>query len=68
LQAATPHPKGKHEALAGVTHVPLPSQVDRPVKVAVLVGHFGSMQLVPDAYFWHAPAAHFPLVPQPPGP
>lgn len=62
LQAATPHANGKHEVLPGVTQVPLPSQVDRPVKVDVM--HVGSLQLVPEPYLWQAPAAHLPLVPQ----
>jgi hypothetical protein len=62
LQAATPHANGKQEVLPGVMHIPLPSHVDRAVKVAV--AQVGSLQLVPDAYFWHAPAAHLPLVPQ----
>jgi hypothetical protein len=48
--------------LPGVVHTPLPSHVDRPVNVAVL--QVGSLQLIPAAYFWHAPAAHLPLVPQ----
>jgi hypothetical protein len=44
--------------------VPAPSQVEAPVKVTDPVGQVAAEQVVPLAYFWQAPAWHFPLVPQ----
>jgi hypothetical protein len=64
LQAATPQEYGKHEVAPGVTHLPAPSQLDLPVKFVVPDGQVGSAHLVPEAYFWHAPAAQRPFVPQ----
>jgi hypothetical protein len=64
LQAAAPQEYGKHDVAPGVTHLPAPSQVDWPVKVVVPAGQVGSVHLVFAAYFWQAPAAHRPFVPQ----
>jgi hypothetical protein len=64
LHMLTPQANGKHESTAGVTQVPAPSQVERAVNVLPGVGQVGSLQLVPDAYFWQAPPAHLPLLPQ----
>ena len=64
LQAATPQPKGKQETAAGVTQVPAPSQVDTGVSVVPVAGQLASRQGLPWAYFWQAPASHFPVVPQ----
>ncbi len=64
LQADEPHMYGEHDDEAGVTQVPAPSQVDAPVNVTELVGHAALLQVVPLAYFWHAPAWQRPLVPQ----
>jgi hypothetical protein len=47
-----------------VTQAPPPSHVDRGVKLAVFGGQVGSLHEVPFAYFWQAPASHFPLLPQ----
>jgi hypothetical protein len=47
-----------------VLHFPAPSQVDWPVNVVVAAGHVESLHLTPAPYFWHAPAAHRPLLPQ----
>ena len=44
---------------------PTPSQVDPAVDGFVATLHVGSLQTVPRAYFWHTPAWHFPVVPQP---
>src|SRR5882672_7977305 len=41
LQAAAPHAYGKHDAAAGVVHLPAPSQTDWPVKVVVPAGQVG---------------------------
>jgi hypothetical protein len=64
LQAAMPQPKGKQETAAWVTQVPAPSQVETGVSVVPLAGQLASRQEIPWAYFWHAPAWHFPVVPQ----
>jgi hypothetical protein len=64
LQAATPQEYGKHEVTFGVTHLPAPSQLDLPVKFIVPAGQVAFAQFVPAAYFWHAPAAQRPFVPQ----
>ena len=42
----------------------MPSQVEPGVNVVVAAGHVESLQGVPFAYFWHAPAWHLPFVPQ----
>jgi hypothetical protein len=47
-----------------LTHVPAPSQLAPAVKVVPPVGQVAATQDVPWAYFWQAPAAHLPLVPQ----
>lgn len=44
--------------------MPAPSQVDAPVNVTVPLGHVAAAHCVPLAYFWQAPAWHFPFVPQ----
>jgi hypothetical protein len=64
LQAATPHVYGKQDVAVGVTHLPAPSQLDLFVKLVVPAGQVGSRHFVPAAYFWQAPAAQRPFVPQ----
>ena len=64
LHALDPHRYGAHEREVGLTHLPLPSQVEFAVNVGVPDGQVGSAHDVPLAYFWHAPAWHLPLVPQ----
>jgi hypothetical protein len=64
LQAPAPHRNGEHDRDAGLTHLPLPSQVEFAVKVVVPDGQVPSAQEVPLAYFWQAPTWHLPLVPQ----
>ena len=64
LQAAAPQVKGAHDVAAGWTHVPAPSQLAPAVKVAPPVGQVAARQEVPWTYFWQAPPAHLPLVPQ----
>jgi hypothetical protein len=64
LQVAAPHANGKHDVAFGVLHNPPPSQVDWPVNIVVPVGQVGSLHLMPAAYFWQAPAAQRPFVPQ----
>jgi hypothetical protein len=59
-----PQRKGKHELSAGVTHVPLPSQVAPGVNVVVASGQTEALHAVPWVYFWQAPAWHLPLRPQ----
>jgi hypothetical protein len=44
--------------------LPAPSQADWAVDVIVPAGHVASLHFVPAAYFWHAPAAQRPFVPQ----
>jgi len=63
LHAATPHANGKHDVAMGVTQAPAPSHVAPGVKVVLVAGQLGTPHGVPCAYFWHAPAAHMPLVP-----
>jgi hypothetical protein len=46
----------------GVTHLPAPSQIDCAVKVPD--AHVAPLHAIPAAYFWHAPAAQRPFVPQ----
>jgi hypothetical protein len=67
-QTLTPHWNGKHELAAGVTHPPCPSQIEPGVNTVVPPGQLESSQDVPAAYLSHAPAWHFPFVPQLPGP
>jgi hypothetical protein len=62
LHAAVPQRNGKQELAMGVTQVPAPSQAAPGVNVVVM--QVGSLHGVPFAYFWHAPASHFPSVPQ----
>lgn len=64
LQAAAPQVNGKHDVAAGVTQAPAPSHVAPGVKVVLDVGQLGPAHGVPWAYFWQAPAAHIPFVPQ----
>jgi hypothetical protein len=64
LHTAAPHAKGKQFVAPGVTHLPAPSQVDWAVDVVVPAGHVGSAHFVVALYFWHAPAAQRPFVPQ----
>jgi hypothetical protein len=64
LQVAAPHRYGAQERAAGLTHLPLPSQVEFAVNVGLPLGQVASAQEVPLAYFWQAPAWHLPLVPQ----
>jgi hypothetical protein len=64
LQTAAPQANGKHEVALGVTHFPAPSQDDWPVNMMPVAGHVGSAHFVLAAYFWHAPAAQRPFVPQ----
>ena len=64
LQAAAPQVKGAHDVAAGLTHVPAPSQLALAVNVEPPVGQVAATQDVPCAYFWQAPPAHLPLVPQ----
>ena len=47
-----------------MTQVPAPSQLALAVKVAPLVGQVAATHDVPCTYFWQAPAAHLPFVPQ----
>jgi hypothetical protein len=49
---------------AGVLHAPAPSHVDWPVNVVVDAGQVGALHDVPAAYFWQAPPAQRPFVPQ----
>jgi hypothetical protein len=64
LQTAAPHKNGKQFVAFGVTHLPAPSHVERAVKLTVPAGHVASAHFVPEAYFWQAPAAQRPFVPQ----
>jgi hypothetical protein len=65
LQApAPPQLLGKHVPAAGVEQWPAPSHVDCAVVVVVPGGQVGSLHLVPETYFWQAPPAQRPLVPQ----
>jgi hypothetical protein len=50
--------------VGGVMQVPAPLHVDSAVEALVVAAQVGSMQGVPDAHFWQAPASHLPLVPQ----
>jgi hypothetical protein len=47
-----------------LTQVPAPSQVAPALKVVPPVGQVAATHDVPWTYFWQAPAAHLPLVPQ----
>jgi hypothetical protein len=47
-----------------LTHIPAPSQLAPAVNVVPPAGHVAAPQEVPWAYFWQAPPAHLPLVPQ----
>ena len=51
LHAPAPHRKGAQERAAGFTQVPLPSQVDPPVKVEEAAGQVAAAHDVPDGYF-----------------
>jgi hypothetical protein len=62
LHTAAPQVKGKQELAPGVMQAPAPSQVAPGVKV--VVKQVESLQGVPFAYFWQAPASHLPSVPQ----
>ncbi len=64
LQAAAPQVKGAHDVAAGLTQVPAPSQLAPAVNVAPPVGQVAARHEVPWTYFWQAPPAHLPLVPQ----
>jgi hypothetical protein len=68
LHTAAPHAKGVQAVTAGVRQAPAPSHVDWPVKFTVPAGHVESLHFVPAAYFWQAPAAQRPLLPQLAGP
>ena len=48
----------------GLTQVPAPSQAAPAVNVVPPDGQVAATQDVPWVYFWQAPAAHLPLVPQ----
>ena len=48
----------------GLTQVPAPSQAAPAVNVVPPDGQLAATHDVPCAYFWQAPAAHLPLVPQ----
>ena len=58
-----PHVYGKHGVVAGVTHVPLPSQADSGVNWLDADGHVAGLHGVPEPHRWQAPASHLPLVP-----
>ena len=60
--ALVPQVNGKQDVVVGVLQIPAPSQVARPVNI--VPEQVGFLQLVPVAYFWQAPPAHLPLVPQ----
>jgi hypothetical protein len=62
LHTAAPHANGRHEVVPGVRHAPAPSHTAAGVNVVVT--QVESLQRVPAAYFWQAPASHLPLVPQ----
>jgi hypothetical protein len=64
LQAATPQAYGKHIVEVAVTHLPAPSQVEAFVNVVVPAGQVGAAHVVLAAYFWQAPPAQRPFVPQ----
>jgi hypothetical protein len=68
LQALVPQANGKQEVDAGVTQVPVPSQVEPAVKVVPLAGQAAAAQAVPCWNFSHPPAWHLPSVPQPVAP
>lgn len=68
LQTLPPHWNGKQELAAGVTHAPLPSQVEPGVKVVVPGKQLEPAHAVPCAYFWQAPPWHLPVRPQLAGP
>jgi len=53
-----------HDVAAGLTQVPAPSQLAPAVNVVPPAGQVAARHDVPWAYFWQAPAAHLPLVPQ----
>ncbi len=61
---APPQVYGKQLPDAGVAQWPDPSHVDCGVGVVVPGGHVASLQMVPEAYFWQAPPAQRPFVPQ----
>src|SRR6185312_2898270 len=63
LHALVPQTYGKQDVAEGFTQVPAPSQVELPVKVTEPAGQVAGAQVVPPAYFWHAPAWHLPFVP-----
>ena len=62
LHAPVPQMYGLHLLVAGVTHMPPLLQV--AVGVSVEPVQLAPTQVVPDAYFWHAPLpSHLPFVP-----
>jgi hypothetical protein len=62
-QALVSQRYGKQAVEAGVMQAPAPLQRDCAVEALVAAGQVASMQGVPAAQRWHAPASHRPLVP-----
>ena len=61
-QAAPSHRPGAQFMLVGVTHVPLPLQVEAGTSVDVPM-QLAALQFVPDGWTAHRPPAHWPVVP-----
>jgi hypothetical protein len=66
LQSVVPlHENGAHEPVVAALQVPAPSHVRALVCVVDPVGQLAPTQIVPAAYFWHAPEpSQTPVVPQ----